>query len=302
MKQAKASERVLTIYQAFNWANERNERKLAERKERTSKLIADRRMKHLSYQRGATSPNLVAQEDIEMDLEVSEEPKQGFYDLNWHSHRKGHKSRKKCWLCKSPDHLKKKCPHIRCFYCHRPGHIKANCYLRKINYVFNRLRETRVKQKQGSPFKAVLTENDEKKKKIYELRTKGKFEFKWENQGSTLPYEVYWNDIHLGTYVGPGLNPDEEVFTRSPIDWDLMNRIVKRNYPLKRIYLSHRLPQYCPCGFTAKGREFADHCKEKHKKLILKDSIVNQIPYEQWISYCNDDLELLFLLTDESLT
>ena len=40
---------------------------------------------------------------------------------------KPRKSKKRCWVCKQPGHLKRKCPYIRRFYCHQLWHIKADC-------------------------------------------------------------------------------------------------------------------------------------------------------------------------------
>ena len=62
-------------------------------------------------------------------------------------HKKSKKrSKKRCWLCKSHNHLKANCPEIKCFYCGKRGHIKANCYKKKIDYIFARLKETYKKK------------------------------------------------------------------------------------------------------------------------------------------------------------
>ena len=68
---------------------------------------------------------------------------------------------KKCWVCKSPFHQKNTCPNILCFFCKKPGHIKDNCIYRKINYVFNRLKE-------------ILHEKDKKEKKKEKLKARKK--------------------------------------------------------------------------------------------------------------------------------
>ena len=80
-------------------------------------------------------------------LLVEEEKKEetkvlGRLDLNQHYKKRVKLDKKKCWICKSKNHLKKKCPKLRCFWCHKLGHLKANCFHRKMNFIFNRLLET----------------------------------------------------------------------------------------------------------------------------------------------------------------
>ena len=74
--------------------------------------------------------------------------RKGKLNLNLHYKKKrAQKDKKKCLKCFSPYHLKKSCPFIRCFFCKKLGHMKCNCMSRKINFVFNRLKERfRVKE------------------------------------------------------------------------------------------------------------------------------------------------------------
>ena len=80
-------------------------------------------------------------------LLVEEEKKEetkvlGRLDLNQHYKKRVKLDKKKCWICKSKNHLKKRCPKLRCFWCHKLGHLKANRPHRKTNFIFNRLLET----------------------------------------------------------------------------------------------------------------------------------------------------------------
>ena len=85
--------------------------------------------------------NFFVQEGNEVEELIPEEPEEkGYLCLTQHHKRKRY-SRKRCWVCKSNTHLKKTCPMIRCFYCHRLGHIKANCFMKKVNWLINRVKE-----------------------------------------------------------------------------------------------------------------------------------------------------------------
>ena len=68
---------------------------------------------------------------------------------------------KKCWVCKSYYHLKMNCPKLHCFYCGKSGHIKANCWIKKMCYIFSKLKE---KEDQKDKRKEKKQKNKESKK------------------------------------------------------------------------------------------------------------------------------------------
>ena len=85
--------------------------------------------------------------DAENLLLVEEEKKEetkvlGRLELNQHYKKRVKLDKKKCWIYKSKNHLKKKGQKLRCFWFHKLGHLKANCFYRKVNFIFNRLLET----------------------------------------------------------------------------------------------------------------------------------------------------------------
>ena len=92
------------------------------------------------------------QKGLIQDIQMEEENQQEVIERKPYArvdqyHKKSKKrSKKRCWLCKSHNHLKANCPEIKCFYCGKRGHIKANCYKKKIDYIFARLKETYKKK------------------------------------------------------------------------------------------------------------------------------------------------------------
>ena len=51
--------------------------------------------------------------------------------VDQHFIKKAKRSKKKCWICRSFNHLKSRCPNIKCFYYGKRGDVKANCYKKK---------------------------------------------------------------------------------------------------------------------------------------------------------------------------
>jgi len=61
-----------------------------------------------------------APEVLEDKTKKKEEPSEQKGKLNLSNHRnKSRKSKKRCWICKSPNHFKNNCPKIKCFHCHK---------------------------------------------------------------------------------------------------------------------------------------------------------------------------------------
>ena len=79
-------------------------------------------------------------EDINMDIEYEDPRDIKGLDLSKHLKRKK-KSRKRCWICRSPAHFKNRCPYIRCSWCHKLSHTKATCHMKMIEYIYHRVKE-----------------------------------------------------------------------------------------------------------------------------------------------------------------
>ena len=85
----------------------------------------------LCNSRFLNSSNQYQLQQVEEEQEVhTEKPVKGYLQLCQHQSCHYHWRRlkgKKCWVCKSRDHLKRDCPMIKCFYCDKPGHTKIKC-------------------------------------------------------------------------------------------------------------------------------------------------------------------------------
>ena len=81
-----------------------------------------------------TQTQFRAPEDIEDKTNKKEEPSKQKGKINMSNYKyRTRKSKKRCWICKSPNH----CPKIKCFHCHKLGHVKEHCYKRKVDFIFN---------------------------------------------------------------------------------------------------------------------------------------------------------------------
>ena len=102
-------------------------------------------------------------------------------DLTKHLKRKK-KSRKRCWICRSPIHFKNRCPYIRCFWCHKLGHTKATCDLKMIKYIYHRGKRTLLEKR----WKWSRTKRKERKK-----RTKGVWTEDTKTQIKRIKFKIW---------------------------------------------------------------------------------------------------------------
>ena len=119
---------------------ERINTRLNRRKEAIQKKLFEARTTS-TLQKEQTFPKAMNAQEEPEEKPLEESRPYGHKDLSKHHKAKPRRSRRRCWICKSPNHYKRQCPSNRCFYCHMLGHVKADCNKRKINFIFNRLME-----------------------------------------------------------------------------------------------------------------------------------------------------------------
>ena len=222
-----------------SWAQLRNqflEERLSKRKSEVQKILMSKRLRPVQKTQEKLDKYLGKEEHehIQMDLEpnmiqlegnkeVIEE--RGYPNPNLHQRKKKKKSKKKCWICRSFNHLKKSCPFIKCFYCSRYGHTKKECWRRKINYLFNKIMEE-CKHKEKN-----LTRKEKKKEKkkqrnlemkVIEQRALYTNAYLKKTQEGEK-WWLKWKDIEVGEYTGAG-NPQT-----------IINKIREHDYKIKSL-------------------------------------------------------------------
>ena len=162
-------------------------------------LFANQDMKQLDQiqklQEGKEDKNLKIENEDPRDIKGLDQTK--------HLKRKK-KSRKRCWICRSPTHFKNRCPYIRCFWCHKLGHTKATCHLKMIEYIYHRVKEDCARKKmkmEQNQEKREKKEQKEYEQKILKLRSKelnSKFEPK---EGKGKVQVLQWKGKTIGEYL-----------------------------------------------------------------------------------------------------
>ena len=97
---------------------------------------------------------------------------------------------------------------MRCYYCRRLGHIAANCRDKKIDYIYERLKEDlkrRVKDKKERIERAIKRKEQRETELAIIKKRAEKLECELKKGPSGEVWMVKWNRIELGEYYRPGL-------------------------------------------------------------------------------------------------
>ena len=260
-------------------------RHLTMRKEKIQEILMKKRnsanqMKQLSQQ-------IIAQEVKEVEAEESS----GKGHLNLSKHQRKPRTHKKCWICRSPNHLKRSCPKIKCFYCHKLGHIKAKCREMKIDFIFKRLTETYQKKKKIDQKK----QKEDEKLLIFKKRA---FQSKYINKEDKIVLQ--WNNADIGEYIGPGIPKPFKDFQKDSFRWKQLDANLKHNTAARKLKLIDGLSNICGCGKADLDKyDFIKHIRESHRGVAPSSSQLNRPPWLDWILYYDDDVELLYCYVDD---
>ena len=218
--------------------------------------------------------------------------------VDQHFIKKAKRSKKKCWICRSFNHLKSRCPNIKCFYCGKRGHVKANCYRKKIDYLFARLKETigEKETKKDKKMKKKIRKRQRKKEmKIIDFRAKYlSSEMKKTEKGDE--FFIKWKQIGIGKFIGQGL-PEQMIkpFQEHQFDKKLIFRLLKKDTPLSCFALYDGCTNWCSCGEIDLDRNtFIHHVKRCHKSIIPKNSQVNRPFWYDMVEFTSDEIEHKF--------
>lgn len=216
----------------------------------------------------------------------------GTPNLNQHYKRCPKKDKKKCWNCRAPGHLKKHCPFLRCFNCSKLGHLKENCQKRKIDFVFNRMKELYKEQLKKKQKKSIKQKQKELEEKIIRYRALYMDTFLKETDKGQK-YFLKWKNVELGEYIGSGLPQTViENFKKDRYDFKNLNVLVKKFSPIKSITLYKGFSNWCACDEICQGVDvFTDHVVRHHKGIIPMNSQLNRPFWQDWNLYNNDFIE-----------
>ena len=229
-----------------------------------------------------------APEALEDKTKKKEEPSEQKGKLNLSNHRnKSRKSKKRCWICKSPNHFKNNCPKIKCFHCHKLGHMKKHCYKRKVDFIFNWLWE--MDQKYREALKKRYIEKEEICRKFRES--------KYIKEGSV--YKMYNKDTEVGVYIGPGTPKQFKAFNEiqpRSTDKKFVEACVRKATPIEKLKLFNGFTNWCGCGKINMGkREFIHHIYNIHNGIALPSSFINRPPWVDYIHFHTEEAEMYYM-------
>ena len=173
--------------------------------------------------------------------------------------------------------MRMNCPKIHCFYCSKSGHMKVNCWIKKMCYIFSKLKE---KEDQKDKRKGKKEKNKEKKKqrrKEFEIinnRVQYMVTYLKKSEKGKEKYFVKWKDVELGQYIGTN-SPAQTIsnFLEHKYEDKYLFVLIKRNTLLDRFTLYNGLSNWCACDEIDLGKDiFCKHVKLKHNGMIPMNS------------------------------
>ena len=160
----------------------------------------------------------------------------------------------------------------------------------------NKMEENQEKRK-------LKKEQKELEEKILMLRGK-ELNSKLEPKNGKGELQVLtWKGISIGEYKGPGLlGPTLEKFWESRFDYEQINRLLDKEKKKKSLQLFKGLSNWCSCGEKDMfSIDFIGHCLDHLRGLAPKDSQLNELPWMDWVQYCDDEIMEQLYFTDEEL-
>lgn len=280
--------------------SKRAEEQLKRRKEIIEQKLHQKRISSTQKKELFTTKVITAQEVINEEHLLEEAGDKGLPVLTKHQKhkKKPRKSKKRCWFCKKPDHLKRKCPHIRCWYCNRLGHIKADCRDKKMDFIMNLVVKAKKKKQRNKKRK----EKDQKKHKeiteIYKKRLQ-ESEFKFKDG----EYELQWNGLRIGEYMALGLPKPLQELKESNIHWKKVDMMLRAHTPIKNLKIMEGMLNSCTCGEIELPRgNFIQHINNSHNGYAPPGSRINQPHWIYGIMFDDDQIEMLYCRTQADLS
>ena len=156
-----------------SWARNKDKQKdlKEEAREDRIKQLKEKRWNKLMEHRLNAHIKDHAYKKCNMDLEV-EKPKEeedniGHLDLNQYRKRKKWKSKKRCWNCKSPNHLRDHCPNIKMLSLPQTGACESKLLHAQNQQVTIRVGEVAKEKEQKKETEATKTEGKRRRNKYH---------------------------------------------------------------------------------------------------------------------------------------
>ena len=113
-------------------------------------------------------------------------------------------------------------------------------------------------------------------------------ESRYKKEGGA--FKLYWNEIQVGEYTGPGASKQFKEFLNDTINWKFIDATLRKATPIEKLKKYEGFTNWCACGATTLDKNaYIKHVKQIHNGIALPKSITNRPPWVDYVFFyrCN---------------
>ena len=114
---------------------------------------------------------------------------------------------------------------------------------------------------------------------------------------------MYWNELQVGEYTGPGAPKQFKEFLNDSINWKFIDATLRKATPIENLKKYEGFTNWCACGATTLNKnQYIKHVKQIHNGIALPKSILNRPPWVDYVFFYSDEAEEFYAAVDAEPT